>query len=120
VLCDPTRRRIVELLLLGGEDSVRRLARDLPVSRPTVSRHLRVLVETGFVRSRAAGPRRMYCVHVESLAVFDAWLEPYRPLRAQRPRDDRALAELAAWLRRYRDLWARPVLTANPLTRGLD
>ena len=58
-LGDPTRREIVERLV-DGPMAVGDLARDLPVSRPAVSQHLRVLKEAGLVRDRQEGTRRLY------------------------------------------------------------
>ncbi len=58
-LGDPTRQAIVELLA-GGPRAVGEIARDLPVSRPAVSQHLRVLKEAGLVTDRQDGTRRLY------------------------------------------------------------
>jgi DNA-binding transcriptional ArsR family regulator len=58
-LGDPTRRRIFELLQ-DGPRAVGELAGELPVSRPAVSQHLKVLKEAGLVVDRAAGTRRLY------------------------------------------------------------
>jgi DNA-binding transcriptional ArsR family regulator len=82
-LADPTRRRILELLV-DGEASAGELAGHFPVSRPAVSRHLRVLREAGLVTARVDGQRRVYAVDAAPLAELDAWLEPYRRLWAQR------------------------------------
>ncbi len=73
-LGDPIRRRILELL---GRDpqSVAVLADQLPVSRPAVSRHLRLLKEAGFVAEVADGTRRVYHVRDEGLEVIRAYLE---------------------------------------------
>jgi DNA-binding transcriptional ArsR family regulator len=57
-LADPTRRRILELLA-AGERSAGDLAGEFDISRPGVSRHLRVLRESGLVRSRGEGQRRL-------------------------------------------------------------
>jgi DNA-binding transcriptional ArsR family regulator len=73
-LGDPTRRRILEIL--GREpQSVAVLAGQLPVSRPAVSRHLRVLKEAGFVEEVADGTRRVYHVRDEGLQSIRAYLE---------------------------------------------
>jgi DNA-binding transcriptional ArsR family regulator len=73
-LGDPTRRRILELL--GREpQSVAVLADQLPVSRPAVSRHLRVLKEAGFVGEVPAGTRRVYHVRDEGLDAVHAYVE---------------------------------------------
>ena len=82
-LADPTRRRIVELLG-EGERSVNELAAEFPVSRPAVSRHLRVLHEHGLVRAREEAQRRIYSLDVEPLAELDAWLDRYRSFWTQR------------------------------------
>lgn len=82
-LSDPTRRRILELLV-DGEVPAGALAREFPVSRPAVSRHLRVLRESGLVRVRVEGQRRVYALDPAPLAELDSWLEPYRRLWSQR------------------------------------
>jgi DNA-binding transcriptional ArsR family regulator len=73
-LGDPNRRAIVELLR-GGEASVQRLADELPISRPAVSRHLRLLKEAGLVADRAEGTRRLYRLHDDGLEAVRAYLE---------------------------------------------
>lgn len=82
-LADPTRRRILELLT-DGEVAAGDLCEEFSVSRPAVSRHLRVLREAGLVRSRVDGQRRLYALDARPLAELDAWLEPYRRFWAQR------------------------------------
>ena len=73
-LGDPNRRAIVELL--GHRDrSVRELADRLPISRPAVSRHLRLLKEAGLVADRAEGTRRLYRLHDEGIGAVRAYLE---------------------------------------------
>jgi DNA-binding transcriptional ArsR family regulator len=61
-LSDPRRRAILRLLR-DGERSVGELAGKLPISRPAVSRHLRLLREAGLVKERAVGTRRLYALH---------------------------------------------------------
>lgn len=73
-LGDPNRRAIVELLG-AGELSVRELADRLPISRPAVSRHLRLLREAGLVVERPRGTRRIYQLHDEGIASVQAYLE---------------------------------------------
>ncbi len=68
-LGDPTRRAIVELLQPGAR-SVREIADDLPVSRPAVSQHLRVLREAGLVSEQRVGTRRLY--RLDDMGVADA------------------------------------------------
>jgi DNA-binding transcriptional ArsR family regulator len=76
-LADPTRRSIVELLS-DGELEAGAIAERFPVSRPAVSRHLRVLREGGLVRAREDGRRRLYSLDPAPLAELDAWLARYR------------------------------------------
>jgi DNA-binding transcriptional ArsR family regulator len=76
-LADPTRRRIIELLA-DGERSAGELAQQFQISRPGVSRHLRVLRERGLVSARTKGQWRLYSIDPEPLAELDTWLEPYR------------------------------------------
>jgi DNA-binding transcriptional ArsR family regulator len=73
-LGDPHRRRIVELLTAGGQ-SVGDIAGALPISRPAVSRHLRLLKEAGFVAEEARGTRRIYRLQADGLAAVQAYLE---------------------------------------------
>ncbi len=73
-LGDPTRRAI--LTLLGeGDRSVQELAERLPVSRPAVSRHLRLLKEAGLVREEPQGARRIYRLQEQGLAAVQTYLE---------------------------------------------
>ncbi len=82
-LADPTRRRILDLLR-ESERPVGELVQGLELSQPGVSRHLRVLRESGLVDVRHDAQRRLYRVRGESLAEVDAWLAPYRALWAGR------------------------------------
>jgi len=82
-LADPTRRRILELLA-GGERSAGDIAGEFAISRPGVSRHLRVLREAGLVRVRGEGQRRLYSVDPAPLAEVEAWVGRYRGFWAQR------------------------------------
>jgi DNA-binding transcriptional ArsR family regulator len=76
-LADPTRRRIVELLAEREHDAGE-LAAEFTVSRPAVSRHLRVLREAGLVTARGEAQRRVYSLEPAPLAELDAWLARYR------------------------------------------
>lgn len=82
-LADPTRRRLLELLATG-ERSAGELAEQFAISRPGVSRHLRVLREAGLVRERADGRHRLYSVDPTPLAEVDDWLDRWRGFWAQR------------------------------------
>jgi DNA-binding transcriptional ArsR family regulator len=72
-LGDPHRRFIVELLRGGGR-SVRQIAEALPISRPAVSRHLRLLKDAGLVIEQARGTQRIYRLHDEGVAAVQAYL----------------------------------------------
>jgi DNA-binding transcriptional ArsR family regulator len=72
-LGDVHRRAIVELLG-EGDRSVQQLADELPISRPAVSRHLRLLKQAGLVTDRAEGTRRLYRLHDEGIAAVQAYL----------------------------------------------
>jgi DNA-binding transcriptional ArsR family regulator len=73
-LGDRNRRAILELLKAGGR-SVQQLADDLPISRPAVSRHLRVLKQAGLVTDHAEGTRRVYRLHDEGVEAVRDYLE---------------------------------------------
>jgi DNA-binding transcriptional ArsR family regulator len=73
-LGDPNRRAIVELLGAGGR-SVRELADALPISRPAVSRHLRLLKEAGLVVEEPRGTRRVYRLHDQGVEAVRGYLE---------------------------------------------
>jgi DNA-binding transcriptional ArsR family regulator len=73
-LGDANRRAILEILG-GGARSVQEIADELPISRPAVSRHLRLLKEAGFVAEEARGTRRIYRLQEAGLAAVQAYLE---------------------------------------------
>jgi DNA-binding transcriptional ArsR family regulator len=73
-LGDPTRRAILRLLG-DGERSVQQLADDLPISRPAVSRHLRLLKEAGLVEQEVVGTRRIYRLQDEGVEAVQRYLE---------------------------------------------
>lgn len=73
-LGDANRRAIVELLG-AGEHSVQELADELPISRPAVSRHLRLLKHAGLVVEEPRGTRRIYRLHDEGVAAVREYLE---------------------------------------------
>ncbi|MBY8874382.1 metalloregulator ArsR/SmtB family transcription factor [Micromonospora sp. PLK6-60] len=75
-LGDGTRRTIFELLAAGPR-SVAQIADDLPVSRPAVSQHLKVLKEAGLVSATAMGTRRVYAVDREGLAAVRAYFDRF-------------------------------------------
>lgn len=77
VLAEPTRRDILSLLATQ-ERSVGEIEEALDLPQPSVSKHLRVLREAGFVDARADAQRRLYSLRPEPLQELDAWLEPFR------------------------------------------
>jgi DNA-binding transcriptional ArsR family regulator len=79
VVAEPNRRRILDLLL-AREQPVGDLVRELSVSQPAVSKHLRVLRDAGLVDVRTDGQRRLYRVRATPLNAIDEWLAPYRAL----------------------------------------
>ena len=85
-LADPTRRAVLERLREGPRP-VGELARDLPVSRPAVSQHLRVLKDAGLVTERREGTRRLYRIDPDGLAALrdyfdDFWNEALAAFKA--------------------------------------
>src|SRR6266702_4174722 len=75
-LADPTRRRVFERLK-SGPKPVGKIARGLPVSRPAVSQHLKVLKEAGLVTDRPEGTRRVYYIDPEGLGALRVWLDRF-------------------------------------------
>src|SRR5713101_1064656 len=75
-LADPTRRRIFERLK-SGPQAVGAIARRMPVSRPAVSQHLKVLKEAGLVVDQPEGTRRVYCIDPDGLGSLRAWLDQF-------------------------------------------
>jgi DNA-binding transcriptional ArsR family regulator len=82
-LSDESRRTMLESLR-GGPATAGELAALLPIARPGVSRHLRVLREAGLVEVRQQAQRRVYRLRPEPLAEVDEWLGHYRSLWEQR------------------------------------
>jgi DNA-binding transcriptional ArsR family regulator len=76
-LADPTRRRIVEVLC-DGEQPVNDIVEQAGIHQSGVSRHLRILHESGFVSMRPDGQRRLYSLRPETFRELDGWLARYR------------------------------------------
>lgn len=76
VLADPTRRRLFEKLK-GGPMAVGELAGDMPVTRPAVSQHLKVLREAGLVFDRQQGTRRLYAVDPDGVVALRDYFESF-------------------------------------------
>ena len=87
VLGDPVRRRILELLA-SGERTAGNLSeviqKEFGITQAGVSQHLRALRESGFVRVRVQGPRRIYSVDSKPLQEVDAWIDQFRGFWEQR------------------------------------
>ena len=84
VLAEPNRRAILQLLVTR-ERSVGDLERHLQrLTQPAMSKHLRVLRESGLVEVRVAAQKRIYRLRAEPLMALDAWLEPYRKFWMER------------------------------------
>jgi len=77
ILAEPNRRALLNLLATS-ERSVGELERQLRMPQPSVSKHLRVLREAGFVESRIDAQRRVYRLRPEPLMEVDSWLAPFR------------------------------------------
>lgn len=75
-LGDATRRRIFEQLL-SGPLAVHQIAGRMPVTRPAVSQHLRVLMDAGLVSVRPDGTRRVYAVSPEGVGALRAWMDEF-------------------------------------------
>src|SRR5216683_3282748 len=76
-LADPTRRAVLDLLRAGTRPAGE-IARAFPVSRPAISKHLRILRRAHLVEERREGRHRMYQLNPEPLQAVDSWLEHYR------------------------------------------
>ena len=77
IIAEPNRRAILSLLV-SSEQSVGEIERQLRMPQPSVSKHLRVLREAGFVESTVDAQRRLYRLRPEPLQALDAWLTPFR------------------------------------------
>jgi len=77
IIAEPNRRAILSLLA-SSQQSVGQIELQLHMSQPSVSKHLRVLREAGFVESTVHAQRRLYRLKPEPLKDLDAWLEPFR------------------------------------------
>ena len=79
IIAEPNRRAILSLLI-SSQRSVGEIEQHLHMSQPTVSKHLRVLRDAGFVESTVDAQRRLYRIKPEPLREVDAWLAPFRRL----------------------------------------
>ena len=76
-LSDPTRRAVLDLLRAGSQPAGR-IASSFPVSRPAISKHLRLLRRAHLVEERREGRHRVYQLNPEPLRAVDSWIEQYR------------------------------------------
>ena len=79
IIAEPNRRAILRLLL-SSQRTVGEIERQLRMSQPTMSKHLRVLRDHGFVESTVDAQRRLYRLKPEPLQEVEAWLAPFRQL----------------------------------------
>ncbi|SRR5579883_1453465 len=107
IIAEPNRRAILGLLI-SSERSVGEIERQLQMSQPAVSKHLRVLREAGFVESTVDAQRRLYRLRPEPLQEVDAWLAPFRQLWSAR----------VDALERYLDRMEMPVSTPPKRRHG--
>lgn len=91
-IADPTRRAILDRMR-HGEVGAGDLAEQFSVSRPAISRHVRILKKAGLVRLRKDAQRRFYSLRPEALADVDRWLAPYRLFWSARMFDLKHTAE---------------------------
>src|SRR5437660_5601597 len=76
-LADPTRRAVLDLLCQGSQPAGQ-IARAFPVSRPAISKHLRLLRRAHLVQEKRQGRHRFYHLNLEPLKAVDSWLDQYR------------------------------------------
>ncbi|MFZ0730698.1 MAG: metalloregulator ArsR/SmtB family transcription factor [Candidatus Sulfotelmatobacter sp.] len=76
-LADPTRRAVLDLLRRGSQPAGQ-IARAFPISRPAISKHLRLLRRAHLVREHRQGRNRVYQLNPEPLRAVDSWIEQYR------------------------------------------
>jgi DNA-binding transcriptional ArsR family regulator len=107
IIAEPNRRAILSLLVLS-QQSVGQIERQLRMPQPTVSKHLRVLREAGFVESTVDAQRRLYRLKPEPLREIDAWLAQFRRFWS---------AHLDA-LERHLDRMDKPQRTTKKTTRS--
>jgi len=84
IIAEPNRRAILSLLV-SAEQSVGEIERQLGMTQPTVSKHLRVLRDAGFVESTVDAQRRLYRLKPEPLQEIDDWLDQFRRFWSERP-----------------------------------
>jgi len=91
-LADPTRRAVLDLLRRGAQPAGQ-IASAFPVSRPAISKHLRLLRRAHLVREHREGRNRVYQLNPEPLRAVDSWIEQYRIFWTQSLNDLKAFVE---------------------------
>jgi len=91
-IADPTRRAILDHLQ-NGELGAGDIAERFQISRPAISRHVRILRNSGLVKERREAQKRFYSLEPEGLKEIDRWLQPYRLYWAARLMDLKAIVE---------------------------
>ena len=91
-LADPTRRAVLDLLRTGSQPAGR-IAQAFPISRPAISKHLRLLRRAHLVDERREGRLRVYQLNPEPLRAVDSWLEHYRAFWTQNLSNLKAFVE---------------------------
>jgi DNA-binding transcriptional ArsR family regulator len=94
-IADPTRRAVLDLLR-GGAQPAGRIAKAFPISRPAVSRHLRLLRRSRLVLEQRRGRERLYTLNPEPLRLVDDWLSGYRTFWGARLASLKAYVESGA------------------------
>jgi len=92
-LSDPTRRALLDLLRKGGPLPAGKIAESFPVSRPAISKHLRVLRQADLVHEHRRGRHRFYQINPQPLRAVDMWLNDYRVFWETRLRELKAYVE---------------------------
>lgn len=95
-VADPTRRAILDCLQ-DGELCAGDVARQFPVSRPAIARHMKILRQAGLITERRQAQKRFYALRPEGLKEIDRWLQPYRLFWATR------LLELKTFVEQQKD-----------------
>lgn len=91
-LADPTRRAVLDLLRRGAQPAGQ-IANAFPVSRPAISKHLRLLRRAHLVREHREGRNRIYHLNPEPLRAVDSWIEQYRQFWASSLNNLKAFVE---------------------------
>jgi DNA-binding transcriptional ArsR family regulator len=111
-LADPTRRAVLDLLRRGSQPAGR-IASAFPVSRPAISKHLRLLRRAHLVREHRDGRHRVYELNPEPLRAVDSWIEQYRVFWAASLNNLKAFVE-AEYAREVESAVQQPQIKSSP------